>query len=86
MNLFQTVPIVYGGKNIPLTFENRNQYFEQAIKFRIQEFNAQIVAIRDGMAGVIPVPLLSLMTAEHLEKLVCGISYISIPLLKKIVR
>ncbi|XP_044756783.1 probable E3 ubiquitin-protein ligase HERC1 [Coccinella septempunctata] len=82
----KTVPIVYGGRNIPLTFENRNQYFEQAVKFRIQEFNAQIVAIRDGMAGVIPVPLLSLMTAEHLEKLVCGISHISIPLLKKIVR
>ncbi|XP_045467504.1 probable E3 ubiquitin-protein ligase HERC1 isoform X2 [Harmonia axyridis] len=82
----KTVPIIYGGKNIPLTFENRNQYYEQAIKFRIQEFNAQIVAVRDGMAGVIPVPLLSLMTAEHLEKLVCGISHISIPLLKKIVR
>ncbi|KAL3277276.1 hypothetical protein HHI36_012626 [Cryptolaemus montrouzieri] len=80
------VPIVYGGRSIPLTFENRNQYFEQAVKFRIQEFNIQIAAIREGMAGVIPVPLLSLVTADHMEKLVCGISHISIPLLKKIVR
>ncbi|KAK9884642.1 hypothetical protein WA026_007479 [Henosepilachna vigintioctopunctata] len=80
------VPIVYGGRSIPLTFENRNQYFEQAIKFRTQEFNLQIAAIREGMSGIVPVPLLSLVTAEHIEKLVCGISHISIPLLKKIVR
>lgn len=62
------------------------QYYEQAIKFRMQEFDMQVAAIREGMSGIIPVPLLSLVTAEHLEKLVCGMAYISIPVLKKIVR
>nr|XP_022908843.1 probable E3 ubiquitin-protein ligase HERC1 [Onthophagus taurus] len=38
------------------------------------------------MAGIVPVPLLSLITAEHMEQLVCGMSHISIPLLKKVVR
>ncbi|XP_030752542.1 probable E3 ubiquitin-protein ligase HERC1 [Sitophilus oryzae] len=80
------VPITHGGKNIPLTFENRAQYFEQSIKFRMQEFDLQIAAIREGMSGIIPVPLLSLMTADHLEQLVCGMSHISISVLKKIVR
>lgn len=77
---------MHGGRNIPLTFENRAQYYEQAVKYRMQEFDMQIAAIREGMAGIIPVPLLSLVTAEHMEQLVCGMSHISISILKKIVR
>ncbi|XP_076258464.1 putative E3 ubiquitin-protein ligase HERC1 isoform X2 [Rhynchophorus ferrugineus] len=80
------VPITHGGKNIPLTFENRAQYYEQAIKFRMREFDLQVASIREGMSGIVPVPLLSLMTADHLEQLVCGMSHISISVLKKIVR
>ncbi|CAG9853588.1 unnamed protein product [Phyllotreta striolata] len=80
------VPIVHGGRNIPFTFENRTQYYEQAVRYRMQEFDMQIAAIREGMAGIIPVPLLSLVTAEHMEQLVCGMSHISIAILKKIVR
>ncbi|CAG9773088.1 unnamed protein product [Ceutorhynchus assimilis] len=80
------VPIVHGGKNIALTFENRAQYYEQAVKYRLQEFDLQIAAIKEGMSGVIPVPLLSLMTSDYLEQLVCGMSVISITVLKKIVR
>lgn len=75
-----------GGKSIPLLFSNRSQYFEQAIQFRLQEFDVQIAAVREGMSGIIPVPLLSLVTADHLEQLICGIPYISVPLLKKVVR
>ncbi|KAL1506224.1 hypothetical protein ABEB36_005622 [Hypothenemus hampei] len=82
----KTVPITHGGENIPLTFENRTQYYEQVIKYRLQEFDLQVAAIREGMSGIIPVPLLSLMTADHLEQLVCGMSHISINVLKKIVR
>lgn len=52
----------------------------------MQEFDMQISAIREGMAGIIPVPLLSLLTAENLEQLVCGMSHISVTKLKKIVR
>ncbi|XP_019763936.2 probable E3 ubiquitin-protein ligase HERC1 isoform X1 [Dendroctonus ponderosae] len=80
------VPVTHGGKNLPLTFENRAQYYEQVIRFRLQEFDLQVAAIREGMSGIIPVPLLSLMTAEHLEELICGMPHISISDLKKIVR
>nr|CAH7744976.1 unnamed protein product [Callosobruchus chinensis] len=80
------VPILPGGRNIPLTFENRTQYYELAIKFRMKEFSLQVAAIREGMVGLIPVPLLSLITADHMEQLVCGLSHISIAVLKKIVR
>lgn len=80
------VPIVPGGRSIALTFSNRSQYYEQAIKYRLQEFDLQVAAVREGMSGIIPVPLLSLVTAEHMEQLVCGMPHISIPLLRKVVR
>lgn len=46
----------------------------------------QVAAIREGMAGIIPVPLLSFLMAENLEQLICGMSHISVAKLKKIVR
>lgn len=82
----KTVPIVPGGSTIPLTFSNRAQYFEQVIKYRLQEFDLQVAAVREGMGGIIPVPLLSLITSDHMEQLICGTSHISISLLKKVVR
>lgn len=80
------VPIVPGGRSIPLTFMNRLQYVEQAVNFRLHEMDLQIAAVREGMSWIIPVPLLHLITASHMELLVCGLPHISIPLLKKIVR
>jgi E3 ubiquitin-protein ligase HERC1 len=80
------VPIVPGGRSIPLTFYNRSEYVEQAVQFRLHEMDLQVAAVREGMAGIVPVPLLSLVTAQHLEQLVCGLPHISIPLLRKVVR
>ena len=42
--------------------------------------------MREGMSWIIPVPLLSLVTVQHLEKLVCGMPQVSIPVLKKVTR
>jgi len=80
------MPIVSGGRSIALTFANRAEYVERAIEFRLKEMDLQAAAIREGMAGIVPVPLLTLVTAQHLEQLVCGLPQISIPLLKKVVR
>ena len=38
------------------------------------------------MSTMIPVPLLSLMTAKNLEQYVCGMEEIDIMMLKKVVR
>ena len=38
------------------------------------------------MASIIPVPILSLYTAERLEQLVCGIPDVSVSLLKQVAR
>lgn len=38
------------------------------------------------MSWIVPVPLLSLLTARQLEQLVCGLPEISVEVLKKVVR
>ncbi|KAK7862054.1 hypothetical protein R5R35_011478 [Gryllus longicercus] len=82
----KVVPIIPGGRSVPLTFHNRLQYVEQAVHFRLHEMDLQVAAMREGMAWIMPVPLLSLVTAQHLEQLVCGLPHISIQLLRKVVR
>lgn len=46
----------------------------------------QAAAVRQGMASIIPVPILTLYTAERLEQLVCGIPDVSVSLLKQVAR
>ena len=46
----------------------------------------QVAAVREGMSTIIPVPLLSLLTALQLEQLVCGLPEVSAEMLKKLVR
>uniref|UniRef100_T1JES7 HECT-type E3 ubiquitin transferase n=1 Tax=Strigamia maritima TaxID=126957 RepID=T1JES7_STRMM len=80
------VAIIPGGRSIPLTFHNRVEYVERALNFRLHEMDIQVAAVREGMSWIIPVPLLSLMTAQHLEQLICGMPQVSIDVLRKVVR
>ena len=45
-----------------------------------------MAAVREGMSWIVPVPLLSLLTAKQLEQMVCGMPEISVEVLKKVVR
>nr|XP_015195044.1 PREDICTED: probable E3 ubiquitin-protein ligase HERC1 isoform X5 [Lepisosteus oculatus] len=80
------VPVVPGGYNVPLTFANRKEYVERAIEYRLHEMDLQVAAVREGMSSIIPVPLLSLLTARQLEQMVCGMPEVSVETLKKVVR
>ncbi|XP_074474894.1 putative E3 ubiquitin-protein ligase HERC1 isoform X1 [Sebastes fasciatus] len=80
------VPVVPGGQNISLTFTNRTEYVERALDYRLHEMDSQVAAVREGMSTIIPVPLLSLLTAQQLEQLVCGLPEVSVEMLKKLVR
>lgn len=37
------VPIVPGGGNIPLTYQNRKEYVEKALNFRLHELDQQVI-------------------------------------------
>lgn len=66
------------------TVENRAEYVKLALNFRLHEFDEQVAAVREGMARVIPVPMLSLFTGYELETMVCGSPDIPINLLKAV--
>ncbi|XP_023218340.1 E3 ubiquitin-protein ligase HERC2-like isoform X1 [Centruroides sculpturatus] len=67
-----------------ITIENRLEYIKLALNYRLHEFDEQVAAVREGMAKVIPVPLLSLFTGYELETMVCGSPDIPIQLLKAV--
>jgi len=52
--------------------------------FRLHEFDDQVNAVREGLARVVPVPLLSLFSGYELETLVCGSPDIPLTLLKSV--
>lgn len=45
-------------------------FFYLSVFFRLHEFDEQVSAVREGMARVVPVPLLSLFTGYELETMV----------------
>jgi E3 ubiquitin-protein ligase HERC2 len=67
-----------------VTSENRDEYVRLATQFRLHEFDAAVAAVREGMAKVIPVPLLSLFAGFELEAMVCGSPDIPLHLLKSV--
>ncbi|KAK7864133.1 hypothetical protein R5R35_007650 [Gryllus longicercus] len=67
-----------------ITPENRLEYVRLALNYRLHEFDEQVAAVREGMARVIPVPLLSLFSGYELETMVCGSPDIPLNLLKSV--
>jgi len=67
-----------------VTHDNRDQYLQLALNYRLHEFDAQIKAVRRGLGQVVPLPLLSLFTGPELEAMVCGSPEIPLALLKSV--
>ncbi|VVC31643.1 Hypothetical protein CINCED_3A017272 [Cinara cedri] len=80
------VPLIPNGHYVPVTYSNRLKFCELALKQRFHEMDEQIYAVRRGLASLVPFPLLTFQTAENLERMICGLPNISIPILKTIVR
>jgi hypothetical protein len=77
------IELIPGGSNIPVNFENLNEYINLSKEYRLREFSPQCEAIKRGISTAIPYPLLSLFTGCELEALVCGKPSVNVDLLKK---
>lgn len=80
----RVVPLLPGGDAMEVTFDNRHEYVSLVLGYRLHEFDRQAAAIRDGLASIIPLHMLSLYTAEELEEMVCGCAEIDVSLLQSI--
>ncbi|KAK6172413.1 hypothetical protein SNE40_016067 [Patella caerulea] len=76
--------IQLSSKYTRITPDNKAEYIKLAMNYRLHEFDDQIKWVREGMAGVVPVPLLSLFTGFELETMVCGSPDIPLTLLKAV--
>jgi len=76
-------PLIPGGEDIPVTWDNRHEFIKALVSYRMNEFQVQCDAIKRGLATVIPYPLLPLFTWQELELLVCGRPKMNVELLEK---
>ena len=72
------------GASLAVTFDNRYEYASLVEKYRLQEFSAQVNALKSGLSQVVPSSLLTLFTWDELETFVCGYPDIDISLLKSV--
>lgn len=76
-----TVPLVRDGEHKSITWENKDHYIASFMEFRLSEFAEQCLAIRRGLATVVPYRLLTLFSWREVERAVCGIADIDVDLL-----
>ena len=65
-------------------YSTRKQYVEALRRFRLEELACPVVmnAVRCGMASVLPLQLLKVLTAQDLSLRVCGLPTIDLEYLK----
>lgn len=74
------VELIANGKEISVTFANRQEYCALAEQYRLREATVQISAIARGFECVFPRRVLTLLTWKEMELLTCGSPKIDIAL------
>eukprot|EP01061_Rhynchopus_euleeides_P004002 TRINITY_DN13327_c0_g1_i2.p2 TRINITY_DN13327_c0_g1~~TRINITY_DN13327_c0_g1_i2.p2 ORF type:complete len:284 (+),score=124.83 TRINITY_DN13327_c0_g1_i2:149-1000(+) len=75
--------LVPGGRNVPVTLANRNEYARLASEFRLKEGDLQIDVLRQGILEVVPNITLALLSGPELATRICGRPEIDIEELRK---
>ena len=73
-----------GDKHSKISPENKDEYLDLVLDYRLHEFDQQIAAVREGMSNVVPVPFLIFYAGIELETMVCGSPDIPVDSLKAI--
>jgi len=72
-----------GGREIDVEWEEREEFRNAWLSYRLNEFRTQVEHIRKGLGTIVPVQLLSLFTWNELQLNVCGKGEIDIEFLKE---
>ncbi|MBN3276384.1 HECD4 ligase, partial [Polyodon spathula] len=78
------VELCPGGRNIIVSWENKDMYASAIRSLRLRELqNAEcMTAVRAGLGSIIPLQLLTTLTALEVELRTCGLPYINLEFLK----
>jgi len=77
------IEVKNGGKDIPVTYESRDEFVKLSIYHRLHESDAQVRAIKKGLRSVVPANMLTLFSGYDLELMVCGNPMIDLKILRK---
>ncbi|XP_043571193.1 probable E3 ubiquitin-protein ligase HECTD4 [Chiloscyllium plagiosum] len=80
----EEVELCPGGKNIAVTWDNKDAYASAIRNLRLQEIENTdcMTAVRAGLGSIIPLQLLTLPTPLEMELRTCGLPYINLEFLK----
>ncbi|NWV74972.1 HECD3 ligase, partial [Dasyornis broadbenti] len=80
------VELIPNGSNTMVRYEDRREFIRLVQKARLEESKEQIAAIRAGLLGVVPQPVLDLLTWQQMEKRICGDPEITVAELQRFIR
>jgi hypothetical protein len=75
--------LIPNGQFTPVTYENKADFIDRLLRTRFTESRRQSEAIRTGLAKLVPIGLLNLITWRQLEEWVCGRPVIDLELLRR---
>ena len=79
MGMKETIELVPGGSNIPVTNDNYLEYIEACLKYWMMDsVKPQLNQLLLGFFDVIPEPLLTVFDFQELELLMCGLPKIDV--------
>jgi len=76
------VDLIPNGADTYVNYENRVDYCDSVVNYRLREIDMQANAVREGVSTVLPLSLVSLFTWDQFERMVCGNQVIDIQLLR----
>ena len=68
----RVVELISNGANVPVTFQNRHEYCDLVISYRLKEFDESVKAVREGLNCIVPLSILTMFSWDQLERMVCG--------------
>eukprot|EP00854_Cymbomonas_tetramitiformis_P006713 gene6713-8033_t len=71
-----------GGASEHLAFHDIPEYCKQVVEARLHESDRQLKKLRDGLAMVVPLSSIAILTAHDLQLLVCGSPEVDVKALK----
>jgi len=74
--------LIPNGKNITINWDNRLDYIQRVLSYKLSEGRIHLENIKDGIGSIIPHDMLLLFSWEQLEELLTGASTIDTNLLK----
>uniref|UniRef100_A0A3B4BE60 HECT domain-containing protein n=1 Tax=Periophthalmus magnuspinnatus TaxID=409849 RepID=A0A3B4BE60_9GOBI len=80
----EEVELCQGGRNLTVSWENKDMYARAVRNLRLRELqNLEcMTAVRAGLASIIPLQLLTMLSPFEVELRTCGLPYINLEFLK----